>query len=997
MLIFSTSLVLAQQKIISGIVTGTDKDPLPGVTIIEKGTTNGTVSDSDGNYSITVSNENAVLVYSSIGMTPQEVRTTGKSLVNILLSEDAIALNEVVAIGYGTMKKRDLTGAITQVKNDVIFNKPNANPAALLGGKAAGVQIVSNTGTPGGGVSVRIRGNTSFNAGNDPLYIIDGVPSGDITTINSNDIESIEVLKDASASAIYGARAANGVVILTTKRGKSGKPVYEFNAYYGIQQVTKKIEYLNAEEQYQMTLKGIESYNRNNPTNNIIRPQTELDHKAGYDTNWQDEIFRTAPVQNYDFSILKGGDDLKLAFGLNYFDQEGIVISTGYKRLSGRFNFDLNISKKARIGASVNVARETRDKVPDGIQDATSVVGNAMRKLPYEPIYEPDGSYALRERANPVAQARESHIFDHFTKGLGNVYFEFDLIDNLTFRTMEAVDYRDTKYEFFKPSYIQGGTARPANFSNGEYITWLTENTLTYSNIFQKIHRLTALIGYSVQESKDYTTGGAGQQGSSDVIPTLNASAQKTNATSYKTSWGISSLFGRVNYSLMDRYLLTFNLRRDGSSRFGEDKRYAIFPAGSVGWRISEEPFFHNIPYINDLKVRGSIGRTGNQNISNYAARGIYSSGANYANSPGVYSGNFPNNELTWETTDQYDVGIDFSLFNSRIMLAADVYLKKTTGLLFNVPVPSTTGYSNSLQNLGKIQNKGLEISINADVIKTNDFIWSSDFNISFNRNKVLELPNNARIITTYSQASFTDPSYFITEEGQPMGLFYGLKWTGEVYPTNEDALAHITEVTGKKPLGGNYKYEDISGSDGVPDKKITLDHDRQVIGNPHPKYTGGWNNSFRYRGFDLLVSMQFSYGNSIYNENRRMSGRFAYNAYTKDFLDAWTTPGQITKVHKVYPTTDDDQFSSVFIEDGSYLKVKDLTLGYTLPTQLTSRIKLSNLRVYVSTYNLLTFTKYKGFDPDVNSQSSNVLTSGCDSGTFPQMRSIIFGANIRF
>lgn len=991
------SLTYAQGIAISGKVIDESSNPIPGATVVVKGSTTGVVCGLDGNYSLNVNSKNVTLVFSSVGMSSQEIQTKGQSIINVTMHEDVIALNEVVAIGYGTMKKRDLTGAITQVKNEAVMNKPNANPVALLGGKAAGVQIVSNTGVPGGTVSVRIRGNSSFNAGNDPLYVIDGVPSGDITTINTNDIESIEVLKDASASAIYGARAANGVIILTTKRGQSGKAVYEFNAYYGIQQVSKKIPYLNAEEQYQMTLKGIESYNRNNPTANIIRPQAELDHAAGYDTNWQNEIFRTAPVQNYEFNMRQGSEKVRIAFGLNYYDQDGIVISTGYKRLNARFNFDMKVSQKARIGASFSVARETRDKVPDGIQDATSVVGNTMRKLPYEPIYEPNGKYALRERANPVAQALESHIFDYFTKGLGSVYFEFDIIDHLTFKTMEAIDYRDTKYEFFKPSYIQGGTARPASFSNGEYITWLTENALTYSNVFKKIHRLTALIGYSAQGSNDYTNSGAGQQGSSDVIYTLNASAQKTNATSYKSSWGIASLFGRVNYSLMDKYLLTFNLRRDGSSRFGEEKRYAIFPAGSIGWRISEEPFFKGVPYINDLKLRGSLGRTGNQNIGNYAARGIYNTGADYAGSPGIYSRNFPNNGLTWETTDQYDLGVDLSLFDNRLSLAMDLYLKKTTGLLFDVPVPSTTGYSNSLQNLGKIQNKGLEISVNADIIRGREFSWSSDFNISFNRNKVLNLPNHNRIITTYSQASFTDPSYFITEEGQPMGLFYGLKWTGEVYPTNEAALDHITDVTGKKPLGGNYKYEDISGSDGKPDKKISLDHDRQVLGSPHPDFTGGWNNIFKYKDFDLSCSMQFSYGNSIYNENRRMSGRFTYNAYTKDFLNAWTTPGQITTVHKAYPVTDDDQFSSVFIEDGSYLKIKDVTLGYNFPTALLSKIKISGLRLYASAYNLYTFTHYKGFDPDVSSQSNNVLTGGCDSGTFPQMRSLIFGINLKF
>ena len=989
--------VIQQSHSVSGKVTDSTGGSLPGVSVVVKETTTGTISDANGNYSLGNLPANATLQFSFVGMKTQEIVVGNKTTINVSLADETVGLEEVVAVGYGTIKKRDLTGSISQVGKENIINKPNANPAALLAGHTSGVQILSNTGTPGGAVTVRIRGNTSLNAGNDPLYIVDGVPSGDITTINPNDIESIEVLKDASASAIYGARASNGVVIITTKRGKSGTPVYEFNTYYGLQKVTKTIPYLDGEEQYQMTLKAIENYNRNNSIPNIIRPQTVLDHAAGYNTNWQDEIFRTAPIKNYDLNILKGNEDFKMAFGLNYFDQDGIIISTEYKRFSTRFNFDLKASEKVRIGATINFAKETRDKVPDGIQDATSVMGNVMRKLAYEPVYNPDGSYALRERANPVAQALESHLFDYFTKGLGNAYLEYDIVNHLTFRTMEAIDYRDIKSESFKPSYIDGGTSRPASFSGGEYITWLTENTLTYSNLFRKVHRITALLGYSAQKSKDYTYGGAGSQGSSDIIYTLNASALKTNATSYKTAWGMSSVFGRINYSLKDKYLLTLNLRQDGSSRFGESKQFAIFPALSGGWRISEEPFFKMIPYVNDLKLRGSIGRTGNQNISNYGALGLYGVGANYAGNPGIYSQNLPNTELTWETTDQYDLGMDFSIFKSRLSIGLDTYMKNTTGLLFNVPVPSTTGYSNSLQNLGKIQNKGLEISINADIIKGKYFSWSSDFNISFNRNKVLELPNHSRIITSYSQASFTDASYFLTEEGKAIGLFYGLKWTGKVYPTNEEAKADITDVNGRGNWGGNYQYEDISGPDGKPDKKISYLYDRQVIGDPNPDFVGGWNNTFRYKGFDLSCSMQFVYGNSIYNENKRMSGRFAYNAYTKDFLDAWTTPGQITTVHKVYPATDDENFGSMFIEDGSYLKVKDLTLGYNLPANISSKIKLSSFRVYISAYNLYTLTHYSGFDPDVNAQAGNVMTTGCDSGVFPQMKSLLIGINLKF
>ncbi|HEY4206422.1 MAG TPA: SusC/RagA family TonB-linked outer membrane protein, partial [Puia sp.] len=680
-------------------------------------------------------------------------------------------------------------------------------------------------------------------------------------------------------------------------------------------------------------------------------------------------------------------------------NQDGVIINSGYKRYTGKFNFDLKASQRVRLGASAIFSRENRQEIAE-TDDVQSVLGNAMRKTPYEPVYNPDGSYTIRERTNPVAEAKETHDQSYTNKLLGSAYLEIDVLRNLTFKTNWAIDYFNSNGEYFLPSTVLGGSTRPASATLAENTSWLNENTLSYTNTFKEIHNLTALVGYSVQKNNSYNTSEKGSLAATDIIYTLNASAQRDQVYSYKSAYGISSLFGRVNYSLKNRYLLSVNMRQDGSSRFGKNNKYAFFPAVSLGWRISDEAFFRNMTLIQDLKLRVSAGKTGNQSIGNYLWQGTYATGADYAGDPGVRAGSIPVDNLTWESTKQYNLGVDLTMLNSRLTFTADAYIKRTSGLLFNVPLPSTTGFSSTTQNLGNIENRGLEFNLTGIIFKSRNFSWTSSFNISFNRNKVIELPDHVPLINTYTTgAYYSSNANFITQEGKPIGSFYGYKWTGEIYPTDEAAVADVATIDGRKPIGGTFRYQDISGIAGKPDGKIDS-YDRQRIGTPFPDYTGGFNNQVTYKNFDLNVFLQFVSGNCLFDQTRFSSDRgFVYNGATTDMLNAWDHPGQITNVHKAWAVTDpmDNAFSSAWIENGSYLRIKDLTIGYNFSSAFLSRIKLTGIRIYLSSNNLLTVTHYKGFDPEVSVKSGDARTVGVDIGAYPQVRSFIGGVNVKF
>ena len=992
MSVLSMNFIFAQKKTISGLITGTDKEPIPGVTIVEKGTTNGTITDIDGKYSLSVE-PTSILVVSFIGMETQELAAGNKNIAHIILKETAIGLNEVVVVGYGTMMKKDLSSAIYKVDGSVLHNQPVASAASLMIGKSTGVQVTTNSGAPGSDITVRIRGANSFN-GNDPLYVIDGVPSGNIIGLNPNDIESMEILKDASSSAIYGSRAANGVILITTKRGVKGKTEISFDAYYGLQRVYKRMPMMNAQQQWEYVLKGVENYNRLNPNSPVTpREQGVADYNAGYDTNWQDEIFRVAPVQNYSFSASGGNDKMRFSSNVSYYNQEGVVISNGYNRYTARFNMDYDVTDYLSIGTSLKGNYSHMDQIPEG-DSQTSIMANLQRKMAYEPVFEPDGTYANRERPNIVASAKLYQGDAYRTAGIASAYAKIKIMKGLEITSTWSADIGIDTGDSFTPSTILGGATRPSSAYSNKWTTWLSENILSYTLLLNK-HKASAIVGYSMQESSNFNLSAAGSGGPSDLISTMNASTSKDKVYSYKTGWGINSLFARVNYSFDSKYLIGLSIRNDGSSRFGSNNRYALFPAASIAWRMNEEGFMKNITIIDDLKIRGSIGRTGNQNIGNYAAQGTYNTGINYGGQPGVQVGGIPAADLTWESTDQYDAGIDLSLFRNRLSFAMDYYIKRTKGLLFSMPIPGYTGFGSYLTNLGEIENKGVEFSLNGEIIRQKDFSWSAGFNISFNKNKVISLPNHTPIITEATTAVFyTSNGTFYTQEGSPIGEFYGLKWLGEVYATDEIAQEHVSSIMGQKPVGGTLKYEDYN-NDGKIDAK-----DRQVIGSPHPKFFGGLNTNLSYKDFDLGLQFSFMYGNKIFNQMRFLSSRgFCYDAARVERVNAWGKPGDITTEHKVLTSTDarDNQFSSKYIENGSYLRLNNLTVGYTLPAAISGKLKLASMRFYLSAQNLFTITQYKGYDPEVNSKATNIHTQGVDIGMVPQVSTYMLGLNVKF
>ena len=999
-LFLSAESVFAQKIRVSGTVKDADQQVMPGVTILEKGTTNGTITDTNGTFSINVLPD-ATLVLSFVGMQSQEIQVNGNKIFNVLLQESVTSLDEVVAIGYGTIKKKDLTSSIAKVDGQVLHNQPLASAVAVLIGKSTGVQIISNSGAPGSSVTVRIRGaSTLSSGGNDPLYVVDGVPTENIIGINPNDIESVEVLKDASSSAIYGSRAANGVILISTKKGKKGATELSFDVYYGLQRVYKKMPMMNAQEQWEYLQKGIKNYNRLYPTTPVlVRPDHQADYEAGYDTNWQDEIFRVAPVKNYSFSASGGTDKMRFSSNVSYYNQQGVVISNGYQRFTGRFTLEYDLNNYLTLGTSFKGNYSVTDQVPGG-DTKYSVMANMQRKLPYQPIYEPNGSYAMREVDNVVATALEYRGTDYQTAGTGSAFATIKIIKGLEFNTSWAADFNNNSGDSFFPSIIAGGTTRPSNAFANKGLTWLSENVFSYSLQTEKLN-LQGILGYSMQESSTFNFNAEASGGPTDIIGTMNASVLKETAYSYNTGWGINSLFSRFNFSYASKYLAGLSIRRDGSSRFGSNNRYALFPAGSLAWRMNEEGFMKDIQEINELKIRTSIGRTGNQNIGNYVAQGTYSVGTNnYNGQSGVRMGGIPSADLSWETTDQYDAGLDLVMFKKRLRFSADFYLKNTHGLLFSMPLPQYTGFNSYWTNLGKIENKGMEYSLDYDIIRGKELSLSAGFNISFNANKVIELPDGLPILSSEATGVFyTSNATFMTQEGHPIGEFYGLKWTGEIYATDEIAKAHVSSIMGLPPVGGTIKYEDFSGPNGIPDGIIDA-NDRQIIGSPHPKFFGGFYTQIAWKNFDLAMQFSFVYGNKLFNQTRFQESRgFAYAGARKERINAWGEPGQITTEQKVMNNTDarDNQFSSKYIEDASYLRLNNLTMGYNLPKKITQILKLNYIRVYFSAQNLLTLTDYLGYDPEVNAKPGNISTQGVDIGMIPQVSTYMFGVNVKF
>nr|WP_295926240.1 TonB-dependent receptor [uncultured Dyadobacter sp.] len=1004
--IVATSLGWAQQRVITGTVTGSaDKASLPGTTITVKGTSTGTTTDADGKYQVTLPDQNpATLVFSSIGYVGQEIALSGQSVVNVELSVDQKQLDEVVVVGYGTKERRDVISAISTVNGRQVQNLPVASPVALLQGRTPGVQIVQNTGAPGGtNFSIRIRGTTSINAGNDPLYVVDGLPFlGNSSDINPNDIESMEILKDAAASAIYGSRAANGVVLITTKRGKSGKASISFNYYKAVQKVDKQRmpklmdsrEFIEMIQEQRANGAGVTSlYGFILPQNGMIGGNGQISN-----TSWLDEIVQTGSMDNYQMTI-QGGDS-KLRFYLSgaLLKQKGVLISTDYKRYTAKLNLDYQATTRLKIGTSINFTRGAQNGSPE---NQGGILQAALFKSPVNPVYAVDGTYFLEDIStiiNPVAVSNLETRYNLRNRLLTNAFAEYNILPGLTFKTSWGADLISAKSDYFQPSTARRLTVTNGSSAYNDATNWIYEHTLNYVNSFGA-HRLNALIGYSQLENNSGGNSAAARDYGTNNIETLNAASTPTSASSSRTADGLASLFGRVGYIYANKYYLEASLRRDGSSKFGANNRYALFPAASIGWQAGREDFFKSIStVVNDLKFRASYGRTGNQGgIGNYTSQGAYSTGQGYAGLNGVSPSAIANPDLKWETTDQFNAGADISFLKSRINLSADIYLKKTGNLLLNVELPNTSGFSTALQNVGNTENRGLELSMNTVNFEGEALRWSSNFNISFNRNKITKLYNGNDIINTRGGVGFGEAQTFgLLREGESIGAFFGWKTNG-VYATsaeNEKQL-RADNATGYVFKGGDMRFTDVN-KDNIIDNL-----DRVVIGNALPKFTGGFTNNLQYKNFQLDVLAQFTQGNDVYNGTRTVSeSMFQFANGAKILRNRWRKEGDITDIPRADHTdpAGNHRSSTRWLEDGSYLRIKTVTLSYNIPAGMLKKLGVTSLNIYATAQNLFTFTHYTGIDPESNSYGNSTVTDlGFDYAAYPQYKTFLFGVNLGF
>jgi TonB-dependent starch-binding outer membrane protein SusC len=995
---------------IKGRVVDQKGEPLPGVTIVVEGTTIGTVTNIDGYYSLEVP-EGGILVFSFIGFESRRESVTNQSEINIVLKEDAKSLEEVVVVGFGTQNRRDVTGSITSINQSEIRELAVSSPEAMLQGKAPGVQIVQNSGTPGGEVFVRIRGTASLLGESRPLYVIDGVPLNTSTAvssggerlspladINPNDIESMEILKDAAATAIYGSRGSNGVILITTKRGKTGQAKVSFDFYRGVQNVWRTQDLLNGSQFVDVLT---EALNNRNP-NLINNPPFNTIEVTGTNTNYQDEIFRAATIENYALSVSGGNDKVTTFLSAGFFNQQGTIIGQDFKRYSLRYNVDYQATDKLKVGSSTTLSNAIQNRVETGF-GSRSILANAIIRNPNLPVFNPDGSYSVDPLGveNPVMLANEVTFNGTQRRIVSNIYAEYGIAEGLSFRTVFGVDYNDDRQNLYVPSIVVGtqGNAQATAFMLDEQ-TIINDNTLTYTKTFADKHNLSLLAGFGTQRSTLNFLSAGGQGAGSDIITTIGAVGSPNIPNQNITGWGLLSYFGRVNYSFQSKYLVEGSIRVDGSSRFGENKRYGTFPGISLGWRLSEEGFLNSSQTISDLKLRFGVGVTGNQDgIGNFASKALYSPGANYDGNPGIAQQNIPNADLGWESTQTTNLGVDLAILNGRFSLMADAYIKTTKDLLFPFQLPWTSGFSSiGLANIGTMENRGLEAAISANILK-GEFKWVANFNISFNRVKITDLPVNGSagsdFIFKLPDSNGIEGPYQIYRIGQPLGSFIGYVFDG-VYETDESVPAALFN---RGLRGGDARFIDLN-EDGVFDRT----NDRTIIGNALPQHIGGFTNNFSYKGFSLNLLFNWSYGNDIYNMTRAvltsMSEEFNQSV---EVLDRWQQQGDVTQIPRALYASSSvagnapTDASSRFLEDGSFLRLRNATFAYSLPNSFLEKWKVSSARIYFSGQNLWTLTNYTGFDPENQNLGTGTPILGVDYLNQPQPRTYMVGVNLSF
>ncbi|MFA6837981.1 MAG: TonB-dependent receptor [Dysgonamonadaceae bacterium] len=968
-----------QKKSITGTVVDQNNIPLIGANIVEKGTTNGAVTNVDGEFILNI-NENATINISYIGYIAQDINTQGKETFNIVLQEDINILDELVVIGYGTVRRGDVTTAVSTVSTEDLMERPIISAAQAIQGKAAGVQVVQPSGLPGTGMVVRVRGNTSITASNDPLYVVDGVPTDDINFLAPADIESMQILKDASSAAIYGSRASNGVVLITTKQGIAGQSKISFNSYLGISKVIKQMKSLNV-EQYKELMDDLGA---------VILPDGLKDQ-----TDWFSEAFRNGINQNYQVSITSGNDKLRYFLSGGYTDEKGILNVSYYKRYNLRANIDNQIRDWLNINANIAYSDYSNNGIISGTgSNRAGVVLSVINTPTYAPIWDPEnpGQYY-----NDFYGANITHPIENMSRTeddksnsnrlLGSFNLKVDLLPNLQFKSTNSIDrvyYHSTSFlDPIKTSYgrNQGGTAS----DNRSLSTILTfDNILTYNLTLGENHSLSLMGGTSYTSSLWNNSYMNAAFYRTDYTPkTLNAANRidpyGTGTTA--SDWALMSYLGRISYNYASKYLLTANFRADGSSKLSPDNRFGYFPSLSAAWRISSESFMSDIDWIDDLKLRGGWGKTGNQSgISDYAYLQMYDiqripwweTGKDRA-VVNINPANMRNRDLTWETTTQSNIGIDITLLKSRITFTADAYYKYTTNLLMNVPLPGGLDFSNIYRNEGEMENRGFEFALNTRNIDNKDFNWTTDFNMSFNRNKVTKL-SLQKIYYFANTSEATSENVVRMTEGKPLGMFWG----------------YISE--GVDPETGDLIFSDLDGNG-----RITTS-DKKYIGDPNPDFVLGMTNDLSYKGLNLSLFIQGSYGNEVYNASRyETEGMYNGMNQTTEVIRRWRIPGQITDIPRATSGTDNLRASTRFIENGSYLRLKSLTLSYNIKSSLLDRLKISRLQPYFTAQNLFTITNYSGFDPEVNQYGGSSTVQGIDWGTYPQVKTFIFGLNIDF
>jgi len=964
--------LFGQEVSISGKVTDINGEGIPGVTVQLVGTFTGTATDIDGLYKISV--KDGILKFSYIGFASQEIPIAGQTTIDVVLLETVQALDEVVVIGYGVQKKKDLTTAVSVVGENDIKDRPITAAAQALQGKAAGVQVIQPSGKPGVGMSVRVRGSTSVLAGNDPLYVVDGVPTSDINGLNPTDISSMSVLKDASSSAIYGARAANGVVLITTKRGTEETPVVSFNAYYGISQLRKTIDVLNTRRYRDLMLEiGL-----------TVDP-TRTDFN-----NWSDETFGTGQTQSYQFSFSGGSDKSQYFVSAGYLSDEGIVAPAKFDRYSFRLNLDNELKSWLKIGTSLNVLRlDTKDTPDNASSGRGGVIMSALNTPPFLNTYQGqnDPGFVLTDKTwydpnpfqpsweNPIAYMDGPDQRAVTNRIIGNIYAEIKFLKDFAFITKFGADVINNQWDYyldpFRTNYgrVNNGIGR-SNKWNG--FTWTWENTLNYTKTIGQ-HHITGMLGSSTQKFQGNNSYLEGNDFPADVsVKTLNA-ANTISGNTTMEEWALASFFGRATYDFASKYYFTVTVREDGSSKLAH--AWGTMPSFSAGWRISSEEFMQGFTNLVDLKIRGGWGKNGNQEgISNYAQYGLigYSrrTPTNPLSGPASYQYTYGNPDLRWETTTQTNIGIDLTMFNARLTLTVDAYIKKTSDVLLNVQLPSTLPITTIQTNAGDIENKGIEFDLGG-VIMDKTVKWFADLNMSFNRNEVTALEYTP--VYYFGRIYSNNSDVCIVKPGLPLGSFFG----------------YISE--GVDPETGDLIYKDVDNNGTINSS------DRTVIGNAQPDFIFGFTNTLSYKKWDLNIFFQGSAGNDIYNATRiDLEGMFDSKNQSKVVENRWTTPGQITDIPRS-GNMDNVRNSSRFVEDGSYVRLKSLTLSYRVIDNNENFKAIKKLSVYFTGENLLTFTSYSGFDPEVNAFGNSDTEIGIDYGTYPQAWTFIFGLNVEF